>query len=128
VYWAISIPLTLFIVFVWRAWWVSQDRYFRRHLSQELSEERYWTADGKPRHLDRPFFYDFFYLSARRDEKVQDHGGFSRAGTSDSKSADHAHGFSGSGLGLFEGAQHTSPRQATMMRQRTARRSSVYWR
>ncbi|KAL2212271.1 hypothetical protein CC79DRAFT_1329589 [Sarocladium strictum] len=128
VYWAISIPLTLFIVFVWRAWWVSQDRYFRRHLSQELSEERYWTADGKPRHLDRPFFYDFFYLSARRDEKVQDHGGLSRAGTSDSKSADHAHGFSGSGLGLVEGAQHTSPRQTTMIRQRTARQSSVYWR
>lgn len=68
-YWAAAIPLTLLILFVWRAWWVTQDRYFRRHLSQELSEERFWTADGKPRKLERSFIWDFFYLSARRDEK-----------------------------------------------------------
>ncbi|KAF5023584.1 hypothetical protein F66182_4342 [Fusarium sp. NRRL 66182] len=68
-YWATCIPLTALILFIWRAWWVSQDRYFRRHLSQELSEERYWTADGKPRKLERSFLWDFFYLSARRDEK-----------------------------------------------------------
>ncbi|EXA53366.1 hypothetical protein FOQG_07399 [Fusarium oxysporum f. sp. raphani 54005] len=68
-YWATVIPLTLLILFVWRAWWVTQDRYFRRHLSQELSEERFWTADGKPRKLERSFIWDFFYLSARRDEK-----------------------------------------------------------
>ncbi|KAM5356085.1 hypothetical protein ACJ41O_002731 [Fusarium nematophilum] len=68
-YWATAIPLTLLILFVWRAWWVTQDRYFRRHLSQELSEERYWTADGKPRQLERSFLWDFFYLSARRDER-----------------------------------------------------------
>ncbi|KAF4979037.1 hypothetical protein FZEAL_4712 [Fusarium zealandicum] len=68
-YWATAIPLTLVILFAWRAWWVTQDRYFRRHLSQELSEERYWTADGKPRQLERSFTWDFFYLSARRDEK-----------------------------------------------------------
>ncbi|KAM0564063.1 hypothetical protein ACHAPJ_000271 [Fusarium lateritium] len=68
-YWATAVPLTLIILFVWRAWWVTQDRYFRRHLSQELSEERYWTADGKPRQLERSFIWDFFYLSARRDEK-----------------------------------------------------------
>ena len=66
VYWAISVPLTMFIVFVWRAWWVSQDRYFRRHLSQELSEERYWTSDGKPRNLDRSFFHDFLPIRAER--------------------------------------------------------------
>ncbi|KAF9781485.1 hypothetical protein IL306_013205 [Fusarium sp. DS 682] len=68
-YWATAIPLTLLILFVWRAWWVTQDRYFRQHLSQELSEERYWTADGKPRELKHSFLWDFFYLSARRDEK-----------------------------------------------------------
>lgn len=68
-YWATAIPLTLVILFAWRAWWVTQDRYFRRHLSQELSEERYWTADGKPRQLERSFLWDFFYLSARRDER-----------------------------------------------------------
>lgn len=68
VYWAIAIPLTLFIIFVWRAWWVTQDRYFRRHLSRELSEERYWTSDGKPRELEHGFVHDFFYLSTRRDE------------------------------------------------------------
>lgn len=70
VYWAIAVPLTLVIVIVWRAWWVNQDRYFRRHLSKELSEERYWTADGKPRHLEHSFLHDLFYLSARRDEKA----------------------------------------------------------
>ncbi|CAG7556932.1 unnamed protein product [Fusarium equiseti] len=68
-YWATAVPLTIMILVLWRAWWVNQDRYFRRHLSQELSEERYWTADGKPRQLERSFLWDFFYLSARRDEK-----------------------------------------------------------
>jgi hypothetical protein len=68
-YWATAVPLTIMILVAWRVWWVSQDRYFRRHLSQELSEERYWTADGKPRQLERSFLWDFFYLSARRDEK-----------------------------------------------------------
>lgn len=72
VYWIVCIPLTLFILFVWRAWWVTQDRYFRRHLSHELSEERYWTTDGKPRKLDHSFIHDFFYLSSRRDERRVD--------------------------------------------------------
>ncbi|CAI6095489.1 unnamed protein product [Clonostachys chloroleuca] len=70
VYWTIAIPLTMFIICAWRAWWVIQDRYFRRHLSRELSEERFWTEDGKPRNLERSFIHDFFYLSARRDEKA----------------------------------------------------------
>ncbi|KAI3526908.1 hypothetical protein CSPX01_17387 [Colletotrichum filicis] len=69
VYWATVIPLTIGILVAWRAWWVSQDRYFRRHLSRELSEERYWTADGKPRDLEHSFWWDFFYLSVRRDER-----------------------------------------------------------
>ncbi|KAF9873769.1 hypothetical protein CkaCkLH20_08879 [Colletotrichum karsti] len=69
VYWATVIPLTVGILFAWRAWWVSQDRYFRRHLSRELSEERYWTSDGKPRELEHSFWHDFFYLSVRRDER-----------------------------------------------------------
>lgn len=69
VYWIISIPLTLLIILVWRAWWVTQDRYFRRHLSEELSEERFWTSDGKPRELEHNFLHDLFYLSSRRDER-----------------------------------------------------------
>lgn len=69
VYWTISIPLTLTIVLVWRAWWVTQDRYFRRHLSEELSEERFWTIDGQPRELEHNFWYDLLYLSSRRDER-----------------------------------------------------------
>lgn len=69
VYWLVAIPLTLFILCVWRGWWVTEDRFFRRHLSKELSEERYWTADGRPRRLERGFLYDFFRLSARWDEK-----------------------------------------------------------
>ncbi|KAI5864362.1 hypothetical protein GGS23DRAFT_564030 [Durotheca rogersii] len=60
IYWAFTIPLTLFIVAGWRAWWVNQDRYFRRHLSTELSNERYWTTDGKPRALETTFAEDFF--------------------------------------------------------------------
>lgn len=70
-YWATAIPLTLVILCIWRAWWVAQDRYFRRHLSQELSEERFWTADGKPRQLAHSFLHDFIYLSARRDERTR---------------------------------------------------------
>ncbi|KAI5928329.1 hypothetical protein F4810DRAFT_648002 [Camillea tinctor] len=65
VYWAFTIPLTLFIVTLWRAWWVNQDRYFRRHLSNELSNERYWTTDGKPRELETTFMQDFFSLFSR---------------------------------------------------------------
>ncbi|KAI1381606.1 hypothetical protein F4677DRAFT_130821 [Hypoxylon crocopeplum] len=60
IYWAFTIPLTLFIVAGWRAWWVNQDRYFRRHLSTDLSNERYWTTDGRPRDLETTFSQDFF--------------------------------------------------------------------
>ncbi|KAI0843392.1 hypothetical protein F5Y06DRAFT_2921 [Hypoxylon sp. FL0890] len=60
IYWAFTIPLTLFIVVIWRAWWVNQDRYFRRHLSVDLSNERYWTTDGRPRDLETTFMQDFF--------------------------------------------------------------------
>ncbi|KAI1766478.1 hypothetical protein GGR53DRAFT_486240 [Hypoxylon sp. FL1150] len=60
IYWAITLPLTLFIVAGWRAWWLNQDRYFRRHLSVDLSNERYWTTDGRPRDLETTFVQDFF--------------------------------------------------------------------
>ena len=59
VYWCFTIPLTFFIVILWRAWWVNQDRFFRRHLSIELSNERYWTSDGRPRELETTFMQDF---------------------------------------------------------------------
>ncbi|RYP11392.1 hypothetical protein DL764_000046 [Monosporascus ibericus] len=65
VYWAVTIPLTLCIIALWRAWWVNQDRYFRRHLSMELSNERYWTTDGKPRELETTFLDDFFSVFKR---------------------------------------------------------------
>lgn len=62
IYWAFTVPLTLLILSIWRGWWVNQDRYFRRHLSNELSSERYWTVDGRPRHLETTFMQDFFSL------------------------------------------------------------------
>lgn len=65
VYWAFTLPLTIFIVVLWRAWWVNQDRFFRRHLSMELSDERYWTTDGRPRDLETSFLQDFFSLFRR---------------------------------------------------------------
>ncbi|KAI1480459.1 hypothetical protein F4774DRAFT_84438 [Daldinia eschscholtzii] len=65
IYWAFTIPLTLFIVCAWRAWWVNQDRYFRRHLSLDLSDERYWTTDGRPRDLETTFAQDFFSVLSR---------------------------------------------------------------
>lgn len=68
-YWATAIPLTVVILVIWRLWWVAQDRFFRTHLSKELSEERYWTDDRRPRKLDHSFIRDFFTLSARRDER-----------------------------------------------------------
>lgn len=69
IYWSVTIPLTISILCVWRAWWVAQDRHFRKHLSRDLSEERFWTDDGRPRTLERSFLHDFFYLSVRRDER-----------------------------------------------------------
>ncbi|KAB5583589.1 hypothetical protein GE09DRAFT_1212165 [Coniochaeta sp. 2T2.1] len=69
VYWSITVPLTISILCIWRAWWVAQDRHFRKHLSHDLSEERYYTDDGRPRELERTFIHDFFYLSVRRDER-----------------------------------------------------------
>lgn len=57
--------MTLFIVALWRAWWVNQDRYFRRHLSMELSNERYWTTDGRPRDLETSFLQDFLSVFKR---------------------------------------------------------------
>ena len=77
VYWATTLPLTIGILCFWRAWWVWQDRYFRKHLSRELSEERYWTDNGQPRDLGSSFIHDFFYLSVRRGEG----GKGDRAGT-----------------------------------------------
>ncbi|GAP85573.1 hypothetical protein SAMD00023353_1301690 [Rosellinia necatrix] len=62
IYWAFTVPLTLLILSAWRGWWVNQDRYFRRHLSNELSDERYWTRDGRPRDLETTFSQDFFAL------------------------------------------------------------------
>ncbi|KAJ2894217.1 hypothetical protein MKZ38_007833 [Zalerion maritima] len=70
IYWAAVVPLTGIILVSWRAWWVAQDRYFRQHLSPELSQERYWTSDGQPRPLGTSFLHDFFYLSSHKDEKA----------------------------------------------------------
>ncbi|PSR81664.1 hypothetical protein BD289DRAFT_355106, partial [Coniella lustricola] len=67
-YWAITVPLTIIILVLWRAWWVGQDRYFRKHLSKDLSEERYWTDDRQPRELETSFIYDFLYMSVRKGE------------------------------------------------------------
>lgn len=75
VYWAITIPLTILILVLWRAWWVGQDRYFRKHLSKELSEERYWTDDRRPRKLETSFLYDFLFMSVRRGEASAEHNG-----------------------------------------------------
>lgn len=74
VYWAITIPLTILILILWRAWWVGQDRYFRKHLSKELSEERYWTDDRRPRQLETSFMYDFLFMSVRRGEASAENG------------------------------------------------------
>jgi hypothetical protein len=89
VYWSITIPLTITILCIWRIWWVNQDRHFRKHLSRDLSEERFYTDDGRPRQLDHSFLHDFLYLSVRRDEKSPGGGpGTLSASTSMSKSDD----------------------------------------
>lgn len=74
IYWSITVPLTIGILVCWRAWWVGQDRYFRKHLSKDLSEERYWTDDRKPRKLETSFLHDFIYMSVRRGESVVEGG------------------------------------------------------
>lgn len=73
VYWALTVPLTILILVLWRAWWVGQDRYFRKHLSKDLSEERYWTDDRRPRQLETSFLYDFIYMSVRKGETSTEH-------------------------------------------------------
>lgn len=74
IYWSITIPLTISILVGWRAWWVGQDRYYRRHLSKNLSEERCWTNDGKLRKLETSFIHDFINMSVRRRESVVEGG------------------------------------------------------
>lgn len=89
VYWALTIPLTILILVLWRAWWVGQDRYFRKHLSKDLSEERYWTDDRRPRQLETSFLYDFIYMSVRKGEtSTEDTPAIFRASTRESRSSD----------------------------------------
>lgn len=93
IYWATTVPLTILILVLWRAWWVGQDRYFRKHLSKELSEERYWTDDRRPRILETSFLYDFLFMSVRRGEATAENGTtgfalFPRSSTSGSNSDD----------------------------------------
>lgn len=97
VYWAITVPLTILILVLWRAWWVGQDRYFRKHLSKELSEERYWTDDRQPRQLETSFLYDFLFMSVRRGEANAENGhppglanAFHRSSTSGSNNSSSA--------------------------------------
>lgn len=87
VYWATTVPLTISILVLWRAWWVGQDRYFRKHLSKDLSEERYWTDDRRPRKLETSFVHDFLYMSVRRGEAAADEG----PAMSPSSSTDESH-------------------------------------
>lgn len=91
VYWAITIPVTILILVLWRAWWVGQDRYFRKHLSKDLSEERYWTDDRRPRELETSFLYDFLYMSVRKGEAASSYpaaGGSTRSSPTGSDSSD----------------------------------------
>lgn len=89
VYWALTVPLTILILVLWRAWWVGQDRYFRKHLSKDLSEERYWTDDRRPRELETSFLYDFIYMSVRKGEAAtEDAPAIFRASTVGSRSSD----------------------------------------
>lgn len=89
VYWALTVPLTILILVLWRAWWVGQDRYFRKHLSKDLSEERYWTDDRRPRQLETSFLYDFIYMSVRKGEtSSEDTPAIFRLATRESKSSD----------------------------------------
>jgi hypothetical protein len=72
VYWAFTLPLTIFIVMLRRVWWVNQDRFSRQHLSRELSNERYWTTDGKPRNLETTFVQDLFSMFHRSGTSGKD--------------------------------------------------------
>lgn len=87
IYWATTVPLTILILVMWRAWWVGQDRYFRKHLSKELSEERYWTDDRRPRELETSFFHDFLYMSVRKGETVSQPPMMQRSSTMGSESS-----------------------------------------
>lgn len=92
-FWALTVPLTILILVLWRAWWVGQDRYFRKHLSKDLSEERYWTDDRLPRQLETSFLYDFIYMSVRKGEtSVEEAPAIFRASTRGSITSDDVSG------------------------------------
>lgn len=109
-YWATTIPLTIIILVLWRAWWVWQDRYFRKHLSKDLSEERYWTDDRRPRELETSFLYDFLYLSVRKGEAASEPGpAMSYSPTTGSNTSDDATGLKWIGNRGKQGSGLTSP-------------------
>lgn len=120
VYWAITIPVTILILVLWRAWWVGQDRYFRKHLSKDLSEERYWTDDRRPRELETSFLYDFLYMSVRKGEAASDYGSgptmFSSA-TDGSNSSDEVERLKWLRRGGKQDSGLTSPSPAFRLRQ-----------
>lgn len=133
-YWALTVPLTILILVSWRAWWVGQDRYFRKHLSKDLSEERYWTDDRMPRHLETSFLYDFIYMSVRKGETSQNEDAPSIFRSSVSRASNHSD--DSSGLRWFgknrpkQNSGLTSPPPTFRLRQiafedmKTSRRSS----
>lgn len=120
VYWAITIPVTIIILVTWRAWWVGQDRYFRKHLSKDLSEERYWTDDRRPRVLETSFLYDFLYMSVRKGETSTEYGPAlfpDRSSTNESNSSDEVTGLKWLGRRGKQGSNMTVPPPSFRLRQ-----------
>lgn len=120
VYWAITIPVTILILVTWRAWWVGQDRYFRKHLSKDLSEERYWTDDRRPRVLETSFLHDFLYMSVRKGETSTDYGAAmfpGRSSTNGSNSSDELARMKWLGGRGKQGSNLTAPPPTFRLRQ-----------
>lgn len=118
VYWATTVPLTIIILILWRAWWVGQDRYFRKHLSKDLSEERYWTDDRRPRQLETSFLHDFLYMSVRRGEAAQEDGpAMCSSSTNASNSSDEDTRLKWLGRGEKQGSGLVSPTPTFRSRQ-----------
>jgi len=40
IYWAVTIPLTLFVMFLWRIWWLWQERIYLRELKEASGKVR----------------------------------------------------------------------------------------
>jgi hypothetical protein len=69
-YWVIAGVLTIIVIFVWRSWWVAQDRDFRRRLPRELDDKPSFASGRARENLGTGFWPDFFHFFREKKKGV----------------------------------------------------------